>query len=183
VQPEAPEVAAVAAAVAVAGGVPDRAVTLDLNTTLDTGDFGKVFQSVQNDNSGYYLVGYYSSNAANDGAWRRVHVKVDQLPAGAHLRAREGYYAPKSYGVFTTEDRERQLEEAFQSDNPDVELPVAVETSQFRLNTNQVFVPISAKPAPSALQWAQKRGSRHRDPLRRPPSTGRPTPTTDRCRE
>ena len=43
---------------------------------------------------------------------------------------------------------------------PDVELPVAVETSQFRLNTNQVFVPISAKLAPSALQWAQKRGSR-----------------------
>jgi VWFA-related protein len=127
---------------------------------FDTGDFGKVFQSVQNDNSGYYLVGYYSTNAANDGAWRRVRVKIDQLPAGAHIRAREGYYAPKSYGVFTTEDRERQLEEAFQSDNPDVELPVAVETSQFRLNTNQVFVPISAKLAPSALQWAQKRGSR-----------------------
>jgi len=127
---------------------------------FDTGDFGKVFQSVQNDNSGYYLVGYYSTNAANDGAWRRVRVKIDQLPAGAHIRAREGYYAPKSYGVFTTEDRERQLEEAFQSDNPDIELPVAVETSQFRLNTNQVFVPISAKLAPSALQWAQKRGSR-----------------------
>jgi VWFA-related protein len=127
---------------------------------FDVGDFGRVFQSVQNDTSGYYLVGYYSTNAANDGAWRRVHVKVDALPAGAHLRAREGYYAPKSYGVFTTEDRERQLEQAFQSDTPEVELPVAVETSAFRLNAKQVFVPISAKLAPSALQWAQKRGSR-----------------------
>ncbi|MGA7796226.1 MAG: VWA domain-containing protein, partial [Candidatus Acidiferrales bacterium] len=127
---------------------------------FDVGDFGKVFQSVQNDTSGYYLVGYYSTNAANDGAWRRVHVKIDQLPAGVHIRAREGYYAPKNFGVFTTEDRERQLEEAFQSDNPEVELPVAVETSEFRLNANQVFVPIDAKLAPSALQWAQKRGSR-----------------------
>jgi len=128
---------------------------------VDVGDFGKVFQSVQNDTSGYYLVGYYSTNAANDGAWRRVHVKIDPLPAGVHLRAREGYYAPKTkFGVFTTEDRERQLEQAFQSETPEVELPVAVETSAFRLNANQVFVPIDAKLAPSALQWAQKRRSR-----------------------
>jgi VWFA-related protein len=129
-------------------------------TFFDVGDFGKVFQSVQNDTSGYYLVGFYSTNAANDGAWRRVQVKVDQLPAGVHVRAREGYYAPKNFGVFTTEDRERQLEQAFQSDIPEVELPLAVETSEFRLNAYQVFVPISAKLAPSALQWAQKRGSR-----------------------
>lgn len=129
-------------------------------TFFDVGDFGKVFQSVQNDTSGYYLVGYYSTNTANDGAWRRVHVKIDQLPAGVHVRAREGYYAPKNFGVFTAEDRERQLEQAFQSDTPEVELPLAVETSEFRLNAYQVFVPISAKLAPSALQWAQKRGSR-----------------------
>jgi len=129
-------------------------------TFFDVGDFGKVFQSVQNDTSGYYLLGYYSTNAANDGAWRRVRVKIDPLPAGVRVRAREGYYAPKNFGVFTTEDRERQLEQAFQSDIPEVELPLAVETSEFRLNANQVFVPISAKLAPSALQWAQKRGSR-----------------------
>ena len=90
----------------------------------------------------------------------RAREKSIQLPAGVHIRAREGYYAPKNFGVFTTEDRERQLEEAFQSETPEVELPVAVETSEFRLNANQVFVPIAAKLAPSALQWAQKRGSR-----------------------
>jgi len=126
---------------------------------FDIGDFGKVFQSVQNDTSGYYLVGYYSTDAARDGRWRRIHVKIAQLPPGAHLRTREGYYAPKNFGVFTTEDRERQLEDAFRSDTPEVELPVAVETAQFRLDKNQVFVPIAAKLAPSALQWAQKRGS------------------------
>jgi VWFA-related protein len=127
---------------------------------FDTGDFGKIFQSVQNDTSGYYLVGYYSTNAANDGAWRRVRVKIDALPPGARLRAREGYYAPRNFGVFTTENRERQLEEAFRSDTPEVELPVAVETAQFRLAADEIFVPIAAKLAPSALQWAQKRGSR-----------------------
>jgi VWFA-related protein len=126
---------------------------------FDVGDFGKVFQSVQNDTSGYYLVGYYSTDGARDGSWRRVSVKINALPAGAHVRAREGYYAAKDFGIFTTEDRERQLEEAFRSETPEVELPVAVETAQFRLENNQVFVPIVAKLASSALQWAQKRGS------------------------
>ncbi len=127
---------------------------------FDTGDFGKIFQSVQNDNPGYYLIGYYSTDAARDGRWRRVRVKINQLPAGARVRTREGYYAPKNFGIFTTEDRERQLEDAFRSETPEVELPLAVETAQFRLEKNQVFVPIAAKLAPSALQWAQKRGSR-----------------------
>ncbi len=126
---------------------------------FDTGDFGKVFSSVQNDTSGYYLVGYYSTDNSQDGAWRRIHVKIDGLPPGAHIRTREGYYGPKNFGVFTTEDRERQLEDAFKSSDPAVELPVAVETAQFRLEGNQIFVPIAAKLAPSALQWAQKRGS------------------------
>jgi hypothetical protein len=76
------------------------------------------------------------------------------------LHYREGYYAPKNFGIFTTEDRERQLEEAMRSPEPEVELPVAVETAQFRVAKDQVFVPIAAKLAPSALQWAQKRGSR-----------------------
>lgn len=126
---------------------------------FDTGDFGKIFQSVQNDTSGYYLVGYYSTDSRRDGSWRRIGVKISNLPAGAHVRTREGYYAAKDYGVFTTEDRERQLEEAFRSEDPEVELPLAVETAQFRLEGNQIFVPIVAKLASSALQWAQKRGS------------------------
>jgi VWFA-related protein len=130
---------------------------------FDVGDFGRVFQSVQEDSSGYYLLGYYSADAVRDGRWRRIHMKVSNVPSGAHLRYREGYYAPKQFGVFTTEDRERQLEEAMRSPTPEVDLPVAVETAQFRIgngNKDQVFVPIAAKLAPSALQWAQKRGSR-----------------------
>ncbi len=41
-----------------------------------------------------------------------------------------------------------------------MELPVAVETAYFRLDNKRIFVPISAKLASSALQWAQKSGRR-----------------------
>jgi VWFA-related protein len=126
---------------------------------FDLGDLGQAFHSVQADTAGYYLVGYYSTNAQHDGRWRTLRVKVAGVP-GARVRYRQGYYAPKDFGVYTTEDRERQLEDAMRSDSPVVELPVAVETAYFRLDNKRIFVPISAKLASSALQWAQKSGRR-----------------------
>jgi VWFA-related protein len=131
---------------------------------FDVGDFREVFQQVQADAGGYYLLGYYSSNSQRDGRWRRVKVRVDAraagLPGGYRLRFREGYYAPKDYGLFTAEDRERQLEEAMGAESPRVELPLALETDYFRVAPNEFFVPIAAKLASSALQWAEKRGRR-----------------------
>ena len=111
------------------------------------------------DTDGYYLVGYYSTDAQHDGLWRSIRVKLAGVP-GARIRYRQGYYAPKDFGVYTTEDRERQLEDAMRSETPVVELPIAVESAYFRLNNKQIFVPISAKVAASALQWAQKSGRR-----------------------
>jgi hypothetical protein len=58
------------------------------------------------------------------------------------------------------EDREQQLADAMRSDNPVVELPVAVETSLFRLSDQQVYVPIAAKLSSRALDWAEKHGRR-----------------------
>jgi hypothetical protein len=127
---------------------------------FDLGDFGDAFKSVQDDGTGYYLVGYYSTDGARDGRWRNVKVGVANLPPGSHIHYRQGYYAEKEFHVYTTEDRESQLEDAMNSETPVVELPVAVETAAFRLNDTQFFVPIAAKLASSALQWAQKSGRR-----------------------
>jgi VWFA-related protein len=126
---------------------------------FDLGDLGQAFHSVQSDTDGYYLLGYYSANAAHDGRWRTIRVKLAGVP-GAKIRYRQGYYAPKDFGIYTTEDRERQLEDAMRSDTPVVELPIAVETAYFRLDHRRIYVPISAKLASSALQWAQKSGRR-----------------------
>lgn len=40
-----------------------------------------------------YSLGYYSSNKAKDGAFRKIRVEVKGVP-GAQIRAREGYTAP-----------------------------------------------------------------------------------------
>jgi hypothetical protein len=44
------------------------------------------------------------------------------------------------------------------SSAPRVELPVAIETAHFRINKNEIYVPISVKIASSALQWANSHG-------------------------
>jgi VWFA-related protein len=126
---------------------------------FDLGDLSDAMPKIQQDNGGYYLLGYYlAAGVKRDGRWHSLHVKVNA--AGAHVRFRSGYYAPKDFQHLEREGREQQLADAILSDNPVVELPVAVETSLFRLGERQTYVPIGAKISSSALDWAEKRGRR-----------------------
>jgi VWFA-related protein len=128
-------------------------------TFFDLGDLSDAFPKIQADNRGYYLIGYYlGANVKHDGSWRSVHVKVN-VP-GAHVRFRNGYYAPRDFRHLEQADRDQQLADAIHSEDPIVELPIAVETAMFRLNDQQVYVPIDAKLSATALDWAQKHGKR-----------------------
>ena len=85
-----------------------------------------------------------------------LKVRVSGVP-GAHIRYREGYYAAKDFGVFTTEDRERQLEEAMPLGDAGRRAACRRRNRLLPIDRQgQIFVPISAKIASSALQWAQK---------------------------
>jgi VWFA-related protein len=122
----------------------------------DLGDLSQALPEIQADNMGYYLASYVlPSNTKHDGSWHQIRVKVTGVP-GAHVKSRDGYYAPRDFQHLMKQDKEDQLEEALESDDPIVELPIAVETAAFRVNPNQVYVPISAKISSSALEWAQK---------------------------
>ncbi|MGB6483229.1 MAG: VWA domain-containing protein [Candidatus Acidiferrales bacterium] len=141
----------------------DTLATLSTDTGgrafFDLGDLSDAFPKIQEDNGGYYLVGYnLAADVKRDGSWHTIRVKVNA--PGAHVRYRSGYYAPKDFQHFASEDRKEQLADAMQSESPYVDLPIAVETSAFRLNDRQIYVPIAAKISSSALQWAEKRGER-----------------------
>ncbi len=41
-----------------------------------------------------YSLGYYSSNEKRDGTYRKIKIELKGIPAGAIVRAREGYNAP-----------------------------------------------------------------------------------------
>ncbi|HLW99170.1 MAG TPA: VWA domain-containing protein [Candidatus Acidoferrales bacterium] len=140
----------------------DTLVTLAVDTGgkafFDRGDFHEVYQTVQDEGTGYYLLGYYSTDPKTDGRWRRSLVKVN-VP-GAHVQSRQGYYADRDTRLATAKDRQEQLGVAMRSESPRVELPVALSTSYFRLSDREYFVPLDAKLDSSALEWAEKKGNR-----------------------
>jgi VWFA-related protein len=142
----------------------DTLATLSTDTGgkafFDLGDLSDAFPAIQRDNGGYYLVGYnLGTDVKHDGRWRAIRVKVN-IP-GAHVRYRDGYYAPRDFQHLEKEDRDQQIADAINSDHPVVELPVAIETGIFRLSSTQAYVPIAAKIASSALDWAQKHNKQH----------------------
>ena len=108
---------------------------------LDSNDFSQVFKGVQQDTSTYYLLGYHSSNPAQDGRYRRIAVKVN-MP-GVKIDFRRGYYAPADFRHSTKEDKELQLQEELASELPTTDLPLYLSTAYFRLEANKFFVPVS----------------------------------------
>src|SRR5215207_4253954 len=59
---------------------------------LNQNDFRTGFTRILEDNSSYYVLGYYPTNDKRDGRFRNVQVKV--LKPGLRVRARRGYAAP-----------------------------------------------------------------------------------------
>ena len=125
---------------------------------LDSNDLTEGIRQVQQDFSSYYVLSYVSSNTAQDGKYRRIQVKL--APKDAELRAkleyRQGYYGPTTFARMREEDKEAQLAQALQSDNPVTDLPIAVEVDYFRLDKDKYFAPISVKIPGSALAFHSK---------------------------
>ena len=58
---------------------------------VNRNDFGKAMKQIVADSSAYYLIGYNSSQAPQDGKFHEIKVRVKR--SGADVRARKGYWA------------------------------------------------------------------------------------------
>jgi VWFA-related protein len=127
---------------------------------LDYNDLTKGIVRAQQAVSSYYIIGYYTSNATQDGKFRRIKISLN--PAlSANLDCRQGYYASKLFGKFTVADKERQLEDALMLEDPVTELTIAMEIDYFQLNRAEYFVPIIVKIPGRELALAKRRGAEH----------------------
>jgi len=59
---------------------------------LNTNDFRNAFDRIVQENSSYYVLGYYPANERRDGKFRKIDVKVNR--PGVEVHFRKGYTAP-----------------------------------------------------------------------------------------
>jgi Ca-activated chloride channel family protein len=58
-------------------------------------ELDKIYEKIQREIAARYSLGYLSSDARKDGAWRKVEIKLKRSDLkGAKLRSRTGYFAP-----------------------------------------------------------------------------------------
>jgi VWFA-related protein len=154
----------------------------------DTNDFGEAFARVQRDMSAYYLLGYSSTNAAKDGRFRRIEVRVKRN--GLRVEARAGYYADRDFTHTSRNDREAQLQEQMFAAVSATDLPVLVTGAWFRLSADRYYVPVALTVPGSAVPVANDKDlvsldvlgmvrdernfpvGRFRETLKLPPGTG-----------
>jgi VWFA-related protein len=125
---------------------------------LDSNDLTLGMRQVQKDVESYYILTYSSTNAAEDGRYRRIQVKT--APRANLLKTklsyRQGYYGPTTFGKMHESDKEAQLQRALESDNPVTDLPIAVEIDYFRVDKAKYFVPVTVEIPGSALAFHGK---------------------------
>ena len=127
---------------------------------LDTNDLDRGILQAQDAISDYYIIGYYTTNPARNGRFRRVKIALNQT-LEAKLDYRQGYYADKEFSKFTAVDKERQLEDALMLEDPVTELSIAMEIDHFQLNRAEYFVPIIIKIPGRELALAKRGGAEH----------------------
>jgi VWFA-related protein len=125
---------------------------------LDNNDLAAGIVQAQQAISSYYVIGYYPTNAAPDGKFRRIKISLKD-GAQAKLDYRQGYFAPKQFTKFTAADKERQLEEALMLGDPITDLTIAMEVNYFQLNRAEYFIPITVKIPGSELVLARSGGA------------------------
>ncbi|MBZ5727502.1 MAG: VWA domain-containing protein [Acidobacteriia bacterium] len=124
---------------------------------LDNNDLAAGVVQAQQSISSYYIIGYYSANAALDGRFRRIRITYSD--PSARLAYRQGYYAGKVFSKFTSADKERQLQDALMLGDPITELTIQLEVDYFQLNSAEYFIPVVAKIPGSELALARKGGA------------------------
>jgi VWFA-related protein len=125
---------------------------------LDNNDLAAGIVQAEQAITSYYVIGYYSTNSALDGKFRRIRITLKETPS-AKLDYRQGYFAGKTFNKFTAADKERQLEDALMLGDPITDLTIAMEVNYFQLNRAEYFVPITVKIPGNELVLARSGGA------------------------
>lgn len=136
---------------------------------VNRNDFATAFQRIVDDNSAYYVMGYYSTNDRRDGRFRKIEVRLPDKP-GFVVRARKGYVAlrgraPDAKPLTSKDGASPELRDAMESPLPLAQLPMAVTATVFKGPEKKGAVVISAFVNGATLPMAEVDGGMFKNDL------------------
>lgn len=128
---------------------------------VNQNDMATAFQRIVDDNSSYYVMGYYSTNDKRDGRFRKIEVKLKDKP-GYVVRARKGYVAPRGKApeakAASKDGSSPELRDALESPLPLTDLPLAATAAVFKGPASKGSVVIATYINGSTLPLAENAG-------------------------
>ena len=140
-----------------------RALAIDTGgfAMLNTNDFAGAVGRIIQENSSYYLLGYYPPSDKRDGRTHRLQVRVKR--PDVNVRARNGYLAPRSKREPTVpagaEGAFRPVADALASPLPMADVPMTVFAAAFKGTTPNASIVYSLEIDASTLDFTERDGA------------------------
>jgi VWFA-related protein len=132
---------------------------------VNTNDIEGAFRRVVEENSSYYVLGYYPTNDRRDGRFRRIEVRVKK--PGLTVRARRGYVAPRGRAsevrLAGPNDASSELRDAMSSPIPVSGLPLAATASVFKGPDRKATIVVSTLIGGRDLPLVEREGTFRND--------------------
>ncbi len=129
---------------------------------VNRNDLRTAFSNIIQDNSSYYLLGYYSNDTRRDGRFRKVQVRVKRQ--GLSVRARRGYVAPSGKAASAQQKGSPDdtaspaLREALDSPIPVSGLGLSVFAAPFKGTAPNSSIALTLEVRGDHLKFAQQNG-------------------------
>ena len=133
---------------------------------VNQNDFNTGFQKIIEDNSSYYVLGYYPTNDKRDGRFRKVDVRVTR--PGVHVQARNGYSAPKGKPASAASAKSdtkvsAEILDALANPIPSAGVGLSVFAAPFSGPGAKASVALTVEFAPASLRFVEQNGKFNED--------------------
>jgi len=132
---------------------------------INQNDFNTGFQKIVEDNSNYYVLGYYPSNDKRDGRFRKVDVRVSR--PGAKVQARNGYTAPKGKPAATAANMDSKVPpevlDALANPIPSAGVQLSIFAAPFTGPSPKASILVAVEFSPKTLRFVEENGKFNED--------------------
>ena len=125
---------------------------------VEQNDLNASFERIVQDNSSYYVLGYYSTNEKRDGRFRKVQVRVTR--PGLRVVSRDGYTAPKGKPATSAISTQvsPEVREALANPIPTSGVGLTMSAAPFIGPASKSSVALIVEVDPRALKFVEQNG-------------------------